>query len=350
MENFPRITATVCWLFLLVASFLPSFSVAAETNSVPAITNTVASVATNDPAVVERQLRHYLKLQEQLHATLLAIEQARMDSSLEARTNAELLATRIEQLERALAQQREQQLQASKESGNMALWIGGGIVSIGLVALAFSMFFQTRGVNRLAQVADDFQRDRALLGPLAIGGGSSERLLLGSGGNGHTRTLLTTIERLERRVEELEGTASAEQTEEHPIPVNLAEATPSIPSDRKSRNGRRSSANRPADQASVLLGKGNVLLSLGKAEDALTCFEQAAAASPNRAEAHLRRGMALERLRKLDEAVTAYDRAIALNKSLTQAYLSKGGIYNQQERFNEALECYEQALKSEAKS
>lgn len=350
MENFPRITTSACWLFLLIAGFLPSFTFAAETNSVPAITNTVVLAATNDPAVVERQLRHYLKLQEQLHATLLAIEQARLESSLEARTNAELLATRIEQLEHALAQQREQQLQASKESGNLALWIGGGIVAIGLVALAFSMFFQTRGVNRLAQVADDFQRDRALLGPLAIGGGSSERLLLGNGGNGHTRTLMTTIERLERRVEELEGTASVEDAEERSTPINVVEAAPSVSSDRKSRNGRRSTENRPTDQASVLLGKGNVLLSLGKAEEALACFEQAAAASPNRAEAHLRRGMALERMRRLDEAVTAYDRAIALNKSLTQAYLSKGGIYNQQERFNEALECYEQALKSEAKS
>lgn len=350
MENFPRITATACWLFFLIASFFPAFVVAAETNSIPAVTNAVVLSMTNDPAVVERQLRHYLKLQEQLHATLLAIEQARLESSLEARTNAELLATRIEQLERALAQQREQQLQASKESGNLALWIGGGIVAIGLVALAFSMFFQTRGVNRLAQVADDFQRDRALLGPLAIGGGSSERLLLGPGGSGNTRTLLTTIERLERRVEELEGTASAEEAEERPTPVNVIEATPSVSSDRKSRNGRRSAESRPADQVSVLLGKGNVLLSLGKPDEALACFDQAVAASPNRAEAHLRRGMALERLRKLDEAVAAYDRAITLNKSLTQAYLSKGGIYNQQERFNEALECYEQALKTEARS
>lgn len=350
MENFPRITATACWLFLLIASFLPSFAAAAETNSVPAVTNAVVLAVTNDPAVVERQLRHYLKLQEQLHATLLAIEQARMESSLEARTNAELLATRIEQLERALAQQREQQLQASKESGNIALWIGGGIVAIGLVALAFSMFFQTRGVNRLAQVADDFQRDRALLGPLAIGGGSSERFLLGNGGNGNTRTLLTTIERLERRVEELEGTASAEEPDDRPSSPTAVESTAPVSTARRSRAERRSAENRPADQASVLLGKGNVLLSLGKAEEALACFDQAAAASPNRAEAHLRRGMALERLRKLDEAVTAYDRAITLNKSLTQAYLSKGGIYNQLERFNEALECYEQALKSEAKS
>lgn len=348
MENFPQFIRFILRTMALCIALLASrIAIAAETNIAAPQTNSIATtsatVATNDPSVIERQLRHYLKLQEQLHATLMAIEQARLESSLEARTNAEVLAARLEQLEQAIARQRELQAQAAKESGNLALWIGGGIVAVGLLALAFTLFFQTRGVGRLAQVADGFERERALLGA-GPGLGASERLLLGNGGSPHTHTLLNTIERLERRVEELEGTASADESPEILLPATANAATGS----KRSRN--KPAENRPADQTSVLLGKGNVLLSLGKAEEALACFDQAAAASPGRAEAHLRRGMALERLRRLDDAVAAYDKAIQLNKRLTQAHLSKGGIFNQQERYNEALECYEQALKSEGRA
>ncbi len=337
-ENWCRSPALRCGLLLCLLLLAQVLGAAAETNSSPAI----APVAvTNDPAATERQLRHYLKLQEQLHATLLAIEQARLESSLEARTNADILTARLEQIERSLAQQREQQLQASKESSHTVLWIGGGIVGLGLVALVISMFLQSRGVNRLAQVADGFQHDRALLGAgLPLGTSSSDRLLLGNGSaNGPNKTLLSTIDRLERRVQELEGTT---ESSEDTLALQLADENP------RRRNG--AAERRPADQVSVLLGKGNVLLSLAKAEEALACFNDAIGISPNLAEAHLKRGLALERLKRLDDAVEAYDRAITLNKSLTQAYLSKGGIYNLQERYNEALECYERALRSEVRS
>jgi len=192
-------------------------------------------------------------------------------------------------------------------------------------------------------VADGFQSDRALLGgglPMGIGG--SERLLLGAGSaSGPNKTLLATIDRLEQRVHELEETTISEASDEIVVPRS---------GDEKKRRRNSATERRPADHVSVLISKGNVLLSLGKAEEALACFEQAIASSPNLPEAHLKKGLALERLKRLDDAVSSYDRAITLNKSLTQAYLSKGGIYNQQERYNEALECYEQALRSEVRS
>ncbi len=337
MENFTWLTTIRFTLLLLLLAAAPLSASAAEPN---VTTNAVAAPATNAPSAIsldtERQLRSYLKLQEQLHATLMAIEQARAEASLEAKTNAELLASRLEQLEQKLAEQREQQLQASKASSLTALWIGGGIVALGLIALALSMYFQTRGVNRLAQVADGFQNDRALLGAgLPMGLSGSERLLIGPGSSSAgNKTLLATIDRLERRVLELEGATASEMT----LDAEVADG-------KSRRNGNAS--RKPADQTTVLLSKGNVLLSLGKADEALACFDDAIAASPNLAEAQLKRGMALEKLKRLDDAVRAYDRAIALNKSLTQAYLSKGAIFNQQERFNDALECYEQALRSE---
>lgn len=340
MENFNWHTALRSTLALLFLAGALTSTFAAENN---VTTNAVvAPTATNSPGTVsadtERQLRSYLKLQEQLHATLMAIDQARTEASLEAKTNAQLLAARLEQLEQKLAEQREQQMQASKNSSLLALWIGGGIVAAGLIALAFSMYFQTRGVNRLAQVADGFQSDRALFGAgLPLGLPQSERLLLGSGSGGSgNKALLATIDRLERRVLELEGTAGHEVS----LDTGTSEGTP------RRRNG--SAARKPADQTTVLLSKGTVLLSLGKADEALLCFDDAIKASPTLAEAQLKRGMALEKLKRLDDAVRAYDHAIALNKSLTQAYLSKGAIFNQQERFNDALECYEQALRSES--
>lgn len=341
MENFIQFAAIpryLLLLFLTAGASLPLWS--ADTNPV-AGTMVVPSTNADSamPSETDRQLRGYLKLQEQLHSTLQAIEQARLEASLEARTNAELLATRLELLEQNLARQRELQLKASHDSGVLALWLGGGIVAIGLIALAASMYFQTRGVHRLAQVADGFQTDRALLGgglPLGLGG--SERLLLGSGASGNgNKTLLATIDRLEQRVLELEGTSTGE------IAIENGE----VP-ETKSRRRNGGSQRKPADQSTVLLSKGTVLLSLGKPEEALACFDEAIAASPNLAEAQLKRGMALEKLKRLDEAIRSYDRAIALNKSLTQAYLSKGAIFNQQERFNEALECYERALRSES--
>lgn len=341
MENFIRFAAIPRILLLLFLTAGASLSLCSAETNLTAVT--VVEPSTNSDRVVpsetDRQLRSYLKLQEQLHSTLQAIEQARLEASLEARTNAELLSTRLELLERNLARQRELQLKASQDSGVIALWIGGGIVAIGLIALAASMYFQTRGVHRLAQVADGFHNDRALLGgSLPIGLVSSERLLPASGASGTgNRTLLATIDRLEQRVLELEGTSTGE------IAIENGDAP-----ETKTRRRNGTVHRRPADQSSVLLSKGTVLLTLGKPEEALSCFDDAITTSPNLADAHLKRGMALEKLKRPDDAIRSYDRAIALNKSLTQAYLSKGAIFNQQERFNEALECYEQALRSES--
>jgi tetratricopeptide (TPR) repeat protein len=105
----------------------------------------------------------------------------------------------------------------------------------------------------------------------------------------------------------------------------------------------------PVDQVSLLLGKGQALLNLGEAEQALSCFDQAVALSPNHADALVKRGMALEKLQRMEAAIESYDRAIAANASMTLAYLYKGAVCNRLQRFREALECYENALKSEQK-
>ncbi len=101
------------------------------------------------------------------------------------------------------------------------------------------------------------------------------------------------------------------------------------------------------DRAGALLAKGQSLLNLDKAEEALVCFDEVLALEPTSADALVKKGTALERLRKPAEALECYDRAIAAGSSLTIAYLYKGGLFNRMERFTEALECYEQALRTQ---
>lgn len=310
-------------------------------------TNTAAEPAARPPtnalAEAELQLRSYLKLQEQLHATLLAIEQARAESSREMQTNAEVLSARLEFLESALARQREQHLQSTQESSRTMLLMAGSIVGVGLLALAFTAMFQSRGMNRLAEIATGFSTERAMLaGVLPAHTGAGETLLLGpSPAHATNQAMLATIDRLERRIHELEDTAQ-------PM-LPFTDANPPNGENRSSA-ARNGAEPRPTDHATVLLGKGQVLLSLGRLEAALACFDEAVQIAPNHAEAHMKRGLAFERLKRPDDALDCYDRAIAANRSLTQAYLSKGAVFNRQERYAEALACYEQALRSEAKA
>jgi tetratricopeptide (TPR) repeat protein len=102
-----------------------------------------------------------------------------------------------------------------------------------------------------------------------------------------------------------------------------------------------------ADPVTVYLGKGQALLHLGQPEDALACFEKALEMNPRHADAYVKRGIALERLERMEAALESYDRAIAADRSLTLAYLYKGAVCNRLQRFREALECYESALKCE---
>jgi tetratricopeptide (TPR) repeat protein len=304
------------------------------------MTNQVASTLD-----AEAQLRAYLRLQEQLHATLLAVEQGRLEASLEARTNSESLAARLETLEQALAREREHRSQDARESNRFMLLIAICAIGLGLMALAFTALFQSRGMNRLADVAAGLSQERGLMGPLggSLGAGN-EPLLLSNGNAMNTpRALLATVEQLQQRIQDLERTTQLPLLDQSP------EAGGARIISTTTRNGGSVAESVP-DHLPALIGKAQVLLSLGQTEEALACYDRALVEAPNQAEIHLRRGQALERLKRFDEAIASYDRALALNRQFTQAYLSKGAVYNQQERYGEALACYEQALRLENKA
>jgi tetratricopeptide (TPR) repeat protein len=289
-----------------------------------------------------QELQTYLQLQEQLHATRLAIESVGAEAKQAAAQNAEQLAGRLQALEQAVAAQRAKELEAMQSSNRNMLYVAGAFASIGCVAMLLMGYFQWRTVNRLAELSAGMPTGAIALGaprPIAaLGPGGTHEVTAVPAVNPNPE-LLETIHRLEKRVHELE----------HSSPASLANGDPESDSHHSNGNGSNGSSAPVVAEKNVhlLLGKGQSLLNMDKAEEALVCFEEALALEPNNADALVKKGTALERLRRLNEAIECYDQAIAADGSMTIAYLYKGGLFNRMERFTEALECYEMALRTQ---
>jgi tetratricopeptide (TPR) repeat protein len=298
----------------------------------------------------QETVRSYLQLQEQIHATQLAIERTRREADEAAAESAKALAVRLQNIEQALSAQRAQELQAMQSSNKVMLIVAGAFAALGLVSMLFMAFFQWRTINRLAEISLALPSPHAL-GPghaiAALGMGDAH--LAGSGSTEQSNSrLLGAIDRLEQRIRELEHTT-------HPLVHDAGTGNGDSPTPGNSTNGELEPAadkSEPSSEAtliSFLLGKGQSLLNLDKPEEALACFEEILALRAGHPEALVKKGTALEKLRRLNEAVECYDRAIAADNSMTIAYLCKGGLFNRMERYNEALECYEQALRTQEK-
>jgi tetratricopeptide (TPR) repeat protein len=121
-----------------------------------------------------------------------------------------------------------------------------------------------------------------------------------------------------------------------PTPVKAPETTAPLPE--------------PSERVAILLGKGQTLLGLGRAEEALACFNEGLADNPDHVELLLKKGTAQERLQQLEAALASYDRAIVLNRSLTTAHLLKAGVLSRLGREAEALQCYEFILHERPKA
>jgi len=232
-------------------------------------------------------------------------------------------------------------LEAMQSSNRNMLYVAGAFASIGCIAMLLMGYYQWRTVNRLAELSAAIPSGALALGgfrPIAaIGPGSMPEVTVATPINPNPE-LLETIQRLEKRVQELEHS-----------PAHLTNGGPT--SDKNSVSHETDDPSAPASEevksVNLLLGKGQALLNMDKPEEALASFDEALALEPNNADALVKKGTALERLRKLPEAIECYDRAIAADNSMTIAYLYKGGLFNRMERFGEALECYEMALRTQ---
>jgi tetratricopeptide (TPR) repeat protein len=170
--------------------------------------------------------------------------------------------------------------------------------------------------------------------------------LASSGVEQSNARLFGALTSLEKRILELEHTTQAALVERSISPTGPG-ATSTVT---QVASSSESNGAAQGDQIALLLAKGQSLLNLDKAGEALACYDEILAKVPNHPEALVKKGIALEQLRQIDDALRCYDSAIAADSSLTVAYLQKGGLFNRLERYDEALQCYEDALRSQEKA
>ena len=301
-----------------------------------------------DETNTQDMLRAYLQVQEQLHATQLSVEHSRKEADAAAAETARGFTGRLQAIEQTLAVQRKQELEATQNSNKVMLIIAGFFAVLGFLAMLFMAYFQWRTISRLAKISASLPVAHALGSPsplAAVGVRDTPVLTVGPAERSSQR-LLGALELLEKRIYQLEHTPTPPLHES--ASPRQAAATPASPNGGPPRTTTLDTTAAPeAVRIAMLLGKGQSLLNLEQADEALSCFDQALTLEPNHAEALVKKGAALERLRKPDEAIACYDQAIAADGSMTLAYLYKGGLFNRMERFGEALECYEKALRTQ---
>jgi len=331
-----------CWRFF---SAIAVCSLLGFTSFVARATDTVETNAVSNDT-----LRSYLQLQEQLHATQMALERNRQESEALAAKNAEAVAARFKAIEEALTAKKVTELEnmkdsmgtlkSSMESNNrMLMTVAGTIASVGFLVLLLTAYLQWRSVSRLAEFTAMVQSVRTSLPSSPV-----EAHLLGAGDVTQSGGRLSSVlAQLEKRILELEHTT-------HPEAKAITAGAQAAAVVHANGDSGENGHHEQAEHETVLLAKGQSLLSLDKAAEALDCFEEILKTEPNHAEALVKKGIALEELRRMDEALQCYDRAIAANGDLTIAYLQKGGLFNRLERYEEALQCYEQALHAQEKA
>ena len=294
-------------------------------------------------------MRSYLQVRDQLHATQLAIANSRAESEANARAQATAIAEKLEAIKSAMEAERQRQqvemLRANAErerqqmeaqrSNRTVLWVAVGFGALGLLAMLFMPLVQLRTINRIAEVATQRPSPPATAGLLQ----TDMDTLPGPTVALSNQRLMTVIERMEKRIFELEHTGVQPPTPAPAIEPKGPNGSDSVP--------HASITLDDAARVAVLLGKGKFFLSTNKAKEAVACYDDVLKIDPNHAEALVKKGAALERLKQDDAAIRCYDRAIEVNQKMTLAYLSKAGVCNRLGRYEEAMECYEQALQTE---
>ncbi len=288
-------------------------------------------------------LRSYLQIQEQLHDTQLAIEKNHQEAEAAAARNSLVLEERLSTMEKTLAAQRLEELKGIERSDRMILIAAGIFAGVGFLVLLLAAFLQWTAVNRLASAAANLS---AAYSPQALGMGDNQ-MIPSAALEQSSNKFLEVIERLERRIQELE--ASVKVPEALPAASATHEAVKNLALAESAGETPASASPGKLGAIALLLNKCQTLLRLDKPEEALGCLDEVLAMDPGNVEALVKKGAALERLQRLTEAIECYDRAIAQDSSMTMAYLYKGGVFNRMERYSEALECYEQALKTRQK-
>lgn len=267
-----------------------------------------------DSATREDMANHFLQLQEQIHATQLALEQNQEAALETAQSNALVLAARLRSLEDSVAQQRTSDADAARRTQQLMLIMIGGFALAGVGFMLLMAYFQWRAFAQIAQLTAQSQAALANAGAvhqLAAPGRAAVEV--------SNARLLDVVGHLEKKILELES-------------------------------GSRRLAAGPGGESATALADGQKFLDANQPQKALAIFEQFLAAQPGHAEALAQKAAALEKLGRLDEALACCDQAIAHNRAFTPALVQKGGLLNKLNRHAEAIDCFEQALLAREKT
>jgi len=278
------------------------------------------------------------------------------------------MATRLDALEQSLLTQHRDSLAATKDTTRTILLVAGCFSTAVLLGVLMGALILARAVQRVSEVVvSALPPSRQLPGGHALVP-ASEADELAPSHQGPveevTHRFLGAIEKLEQRIAELEHTSHGSSSTEAQTadgngdhssggggngePLEFSVSALSQKQYGDSTATTDPSQPDPHDHAALWIGKGQALLNLGNAEDALSCFESALDAGPRHAaDAYVKRGLALERLEKMEDALESYNQAITADESMTLAYLYKGAVCNRLQRYREALDCYENALRCE---
>jgi tetratricopeptide (TPR) repeat protein len=300
------------WRLALAGVFLAAKLWAAADPFAPD-TNSVPPTPTPAPVTRDEMANNYLQIQEQIHTTQLAVEQAQQAAAAAAKSNADALADRLQTLEASVAAQRAVDSEAARKTQQLTVFIAGAFGLAGLAIMLLMAYFQWRAFTQLAQISAHHQQllatDQTVHELAAPGRATVET---------SSHRLLDVVGQLEKRIHELEGGQKF---------------LPEI-------NGAKTAD--PLAEAQKLMDENQPQL-------ALEFLDKFLPAHPNHADALLKRALALEKLGRHDEALASCDRALAANGALAAAYLQKGGLLNRLRRYDEALNCFEQALVAQEK-
>jgi Tetratricopeptide repeat len=255
------------------------------------------------------------------------VESNRQQTVVALQHNADTFATDIREIEKDVASETES---AQRVEQTMLLVAGVGMLA--LAAVVTMVFLQLRTATRLIELAMSTPAPslNGLNGSRPIPVVETSAALPPSARAAlefSNARLLGVIERLEKRILELEHTAHV------PLGNGHSPIVTETPTERR---------------VTDLIVEGQLFLDTNKPEKALTCFDAALDVQPNLADALIKKAAALEKLERMDDAIACYDRAIEAEDSTT-ALLQKGGLLNRLARYEEALQCYERALQTQEK-
>jgi hypothetical protein len=95
----------------------------------------------------------------------------------------------------------------------------------------------------------------------------------------------------------------------------------------------------------ALTNRANILLQLGRAEEAILSCNEVVRRTPEHPQSLGIRGAALHKLGRLGEALASLDEAVRLNPAAPDKWLNRGNVLQELDRHPEALACYREALR-----